>query len=106
MVVGTDPRLLLDPLAVDEHVDVPSENAALVQDPATRGRVLPLERAQQLSDRGALDRVLGTIAGESLQWPAKAHLRHGAMLPAARCRCTSAALVRGSARRWITFRRT
>ena len=41
-----------------------------------------LELAQQLDHRGALDHVLGTIAGEPLQGTAEAHDRHGGIVPA------------------------
>ena len=68
-VAGVDARVLRAELPVHEHVDVPPQHAALVEDPALRGRVRGLDRRQQLTDRAALERVLGAVAGEALSGP-------------------------------------
>ena len=69
-------RVLRAELAVHEHVDVPPQQPALVEDPAARRRMLALEREQQIADRRALDRVLGAVAGEPLERPADAYDGH------------------------------
>jgi hypothetical protein len=79
-VVGADRRLLTAELAVHEHVDVPAQDPALVEDPAPRRRVRALELRQQLPDRAAFDGVLGEIAGEALQRSAEAYDRHRLIL--------------------------
>src|SRR5439155_25947948 len=66
-VVRPDRRVLLAGLTVDEDVDVPPEGPALVEDPAAQRRPVALERAQQLADGRARERVLGAAAGELLQ---------------------------------------
>src|SRR6185436_5113999 len=75
-----DRGVLLDALAVDEHVDVPPEDAALVEDPAARRGMRALELAQQLPHRFALEHMLSTIARKLLEGPSHVHHRHAGIL--------------------------
>ena len=61
-VVRADRGLLPAVLAVDEHVDVPPQGAALVEDPAAQLRLVALERDQQLADGPARERMLRAAA--------------------------------------------
>src|ERR1700709_296146 len=59
-------RVGLRRLAVDEHVDVLAQDAALVEDPTLERAVGRLEPLEQLGHRRALDVVPGAAAGELL----------------------------------------
>src|SRR5512132_1717964 len=76
LVPLADGVVLATQLAVDEHIDVAPHVAALVEDPAAGTWVRALERGQQLRDRGALDRVLGAVAGQPLERAAEADEWH------------------------------
>src|SRR3954469_15708611 len=65
-VVRGDRRLLPPGLAVDEHVDVAPDPAALVEDPPAHGRALALQHPHELADGAGLQRVLRR-AGPRLQ---------------------------------------
>src|SRR5919201_402433 len=58
-VVRRHSCLLRARLAVDEHVDVAAQDAALVEYPALHRGVLALEREQQVAYAAAVDAVLG-----------------------------------------------
>jgi hypothetical protein len=75
-VVRADRRLLAAELAVDEHVDVTPDRAALVEDPTGERRMRSLEAAEQLDDSGTLDGMLGAVAGEALERTAQSNHRH------------------------------
>jgi hypothetical protein len=51
-------------LTVDEHVDVPADAPALVEDPSVELRMAPLERSQHGEDARARELVLGAPAGQ------------------------------------------
>jgi hypothetical protein len=65
--VGGNRRVLPTALAVNEHVDVPPDQPTLVDDPATKRRVLTLELAQQQKHRRGLELMLPSAAGEFSQ---------------------------------------
>lgn len=66
-VAGSDLAARLCDLAVDEHVDVAPDDAALIQDPAFERAARPFEVLQRLVDGRAVDIVLPLAAGELLQ---------------------------------------
>src|SRR3954469_9497781 len=74
-VVRTDRRLLPRGLAVDEHVDVAADPAALVEDPAAHRRALALQHAHELADGAGFQRMLRR-AGHRLQLPSEPDERH------------------------------
>jgi hypothetical protein len=74
--VGGNRRVLPAALAVDEHVDVLPDQAALVDDPAAQRGMLALELAQQLEDRGRLELVLPSAAGQLSQRAVDADAGH------------------------------
>src|SRR5436853_5131700 len=75
-VLGTDRRLLAAAFSVDEYVDVPADESALVEDPAVDRGLRLLQPNHQVPHRGARHVVLGSIAGELLQRSPKAHDCH------------------------------
>src|SRR4051812_44911905 len=74
-VVRGDRRLLPPGLAVDEHVDVAPDPAALVEDPPAHGRALALQHPHELADGAGLQRVLRR-AGHRLQLSSEPDERH------------------------------
>jgi len=72
-------RVLAAVLAVDEHVDVPSDQAALVGDPAAKRGALALELAQ-FERRCGLELVLPSAAGQLTQRVTDADESHGLIL--------------------------
>ncbi len=70
----------LTPLAVDEHVDVPSNRASLVEYPARNRRMLALEPAQDVADRCAVTGDFAPPAREFGEWCAQEQDRHAMIL--------------------------
>jgi hypothetical protein len=76
LVVGREVRILPAGRAVDEHMEVPAQLPALVEEPTLRGRMGALEFAEELTDRAAVDRVLRLSACESLERLTDTHEWH------------------------------
>src|SRR5262249_18434213 len=76
-IAGLHRRRLVSALAIDEHVDVPADLAALVEDPPRHRRILQLQRRKQLEDRPTLELMLGASAREAAQRSPHANHGHG-----------------------------
>jgi hypothetical protein len=63
-------------LAVDEHVDVPPDQAALVNDPAAQRGIPAFELGEQFEHRGGVKPVLGDTAGQLSQRTVDTYERH------------------------------
>jgi hypothetical protein len=82
-------------LAVHKHVDVPPDQAALVNDPAAQRGIRALELAQQFEHRGGLELMLPSTAGQLPQRTVDADERHDLILRP----CAAPKLIAGRANR-------